>query len=249
MWRKFIILEAGMQNSILRLFLLYVICAACVVLPVRSEGAVLDGISNAEAAAGLKEALARGAQAAVQQLGAENGFFGNERVRIPMPEGLQKAEGLMRRFGMSRQADELVLRMNRAAEAAVPEARVLLVSAIKQMSVKDARAVLTGGDDAATQYFRRTTSEALGQRFLPIVKRATARVKLAEQYNTFAETGVRLGLVNREDANLEVYVTRKALDGLFLVIAEEEKKIRADPLRAASAVIRRVFGPLAAPMP
>ena len=204
----------------------------------------LADLSNKDAVAGLKEALTRGSQAAVQQLSAENGFFNRDAVRIPLPESLKKVEGVMRGLGMGKYADELVLRMNRAAEAAVPEAKALLVNAIRQMSVDDAKGILTGGNDSATQYFRRTTAEPLGQKFLPIVKKSMARVKLAEKYDEFAEKGVRFGLVSKEDANLENYITRKSLDGLYLMMAEEEKKIRADPVGSASAIIRKVFGAL-----
>ncbi len=240
-----------MRIVILRLFRAHVIFAAVMTVGIfgtfnstSTLAATLDGVTNQDAVAGLKEALTRGSQAAVKQLGAENGFFSNEKVKITLPESLQKAEAMMRRFGMGKQADELVLRMNRAAEAAMPEARSLLVAAVKQMSVQDAKGILTGGDDAATQYFKRTTSEPLGQKFLPIVKKATAKVQLAERYNAFAETGSRFGLVRQEDANLESYITRKALDGLYLVIAEEEKKIRTDPVGTASNILKKVFGAL-----
>src|SRR3989454_6774160 len=133
-------------------------------------------------------------------------------------------------------------RLTGAAEAAVPEARTLLVDAAKRMSVHDAKGILTGGDDAATQYFKRTTSEPLVKRFQPVVKKAMQKVKLAEKYDEIAASGAKLGLVKEEDAQLEDYVTRKALDGLFLTIAEEEKKIRRDPAGAASAMLRKVFG-------
>lgn len=176
------------------------------------------------------------------RLGVEDGFFRNDSVKIALPPSLRRVEAVMRSIGMDRQADDLVLRMNRAAEAAVPEARTLLVDAVKKMSVQDAKGVLTGGDDAATQYFKRTTSEPLAKRFLPIVKKAMAKVKAAEKYNEIAASGAKFGLVKEEDANLEDYVTRRALDGLFITIAEEEKKIRKDPAAAASAIVRRVFG-------
>ena len=228
----------------MRLFLTPVIFVLAMLATYGAQAAGLSDISNQDAVAGLKEALSKGSQAAIQQLGAENGFFGNDKLRIPLPESLQKAEGMMRRFGMGNQADELILRMNRAAEAAMPEARALLVDAIRQMSIQDAKGILTGGEDAATQYFRRTTSTPLAQKFLPIVKKATAKVKLAERYNAFAETGSRFGLVKEQDANLENYVTRKTLDGLYLAIAEQEKKIRADPAGTASSIIRKVFGSL-----
>jgi hypothetical protein len=204
----------------------------------------LADISNRDAVAGLKAALFNGAQAAVARLGVEDGFFGNDRVKIALPPSLRRVEAVMRSIGMDRHADDLVLRMNRAAEAALPEARVLLVDAVKKMSVQDAKGVLTGGDDAATQYFKRTTSEPLTKRFLPIVKKAMAKVRAAEKYNEIAASGAKLGLVKEEDANLEDYVTRRALDGLFITIAEEEKRIRRDPAGAASAIVTKVFGAL-----
>jgi hypothetical protein len=151
---------------------------------------------------------------------------------------------VIRTIGMATQADELVVRMNRAAEAAVPQAKTLLTNAVKRMSVQDAKGILTGGDDAATQYFKRTTSEPLAKQFQPVVKKAMVKVKLAEKYNEIAASGARLGLVKEEEANLEDYVTRKTLDGLFVVIAEEEKKLRQNPAGAASSIIRKVFGAL-----
>jgi len=215
---------------------------AALLVPATVSAAGLADISNRDAINGLKEALIRGSHSAVERLGVENGFFGNDRVKIPLPPSLRRMEAVMRSIGMDRHADELVLRMNRAAEAAVPEARSLLVDAAKRMSVQDAKGILTGGEDAATQYFKRTTSEPLAKRFQPIVKKAMKKVKLAEKYNEIAASGAKFGLVKEEDAQLEDYVTRKALDGLFLTIAEEEKKIRRDPAGAASAILRKVFG-------
>ena len=134
--------------------------------------------------------------------------------------------------------------MNRAAEAAVPEAKVVMVDAVKKMTLQDAKSILTGGDDAATAYFKKTTSVSLAQKFLPIVRHATENVKLAQQYNTFAEAGAQFGLVKKEQANLEQYVTQKALDGLYFMMAEEEKSIRKNPLEAASSLVQKVFGAL-----
>jgi hypothetical protein len=178
----------------------------------------------------------------VARLGVEDGFFRNGSVKIALPPSLRSVEAVMRSIGMGPQANELVLRMNRAAEAAVPQARALLVDATRKMSVQDAKGILTGGDDAATQYFKRATSEPLAKQFQPIIKKAMEKVKIAEKYNEIAASGARLGLVKDEDANLEDYVTRRALDGLFVVIAEEEKKIRKDPAGAASSIIKKVFG-------
>jgi len=206
--------------------------------------AQLENITNREAINALKSALDRGARAAVAQLGREDGFLGDARVKIPLPESLRRAEKNMRRFGMGKYADELIVTLNRAAEAAVPQARQLFSDALRQMSVQDAKGILTGGDTAGTEYFRRVTADELARRFLPIVQRATARVGLAQKYKQYAARGVRVGLVDAQDANLDDYVTRKALDGLFFMVAEEERKIRKDPVGAASSLIKKVFGAL-----
>ena len=206
--------------------------------------AALENITNQEAVSGLKQALEKGSQAAVASLGKPDGFFGNAQVKIPLPDSLQRAGKLMRQFGMGKYADELELTLNRAAEAAVPEAKQLFVDAVKKMTVQDAKGILTGGQTAGTEYFKRATSDQLHARFLPIVKKVTAKVKLAEKYNQYADKGVAFGLVKKEDANLDEYVTRKALDGLFLMVAEEEKKIRQDPVGSASSLIQKVFGAL-----
>jgi hypothetical protein len=206
--------------------------------------AQLEGISNREAVNALKAALDKGARAAVDQLGRENGYFGDARVKIPLPESLARAERTMRRLGMGRYADELVLAMNRAAETAVPEAKQLFVDSVKKMTVQDAKGILTGGDTAATEYFRRTTAEQLRRRFLPIVKQSTAKVGVAQTYNRYAQQGAALGLLREEHADLDAYVTQKALDGLYFMVAEEERKIRKDPVGTASSIIKKVFGAL-----
>ncbi|WP_334107206.1 DUF4197 domain-containing protein [Methylobacillus sp.] len=202
----------------------------------------LSSLSNADASQGLKQALTQGAEHAVSQLGQAGGYLNNPKVKIPLPESMQKAEKAMRMFGMGKQADELVLKMNQAAEAAVPEAKALLVNSVKQMSVQDAKDILTGGQDSATQYFRKTTSGPMAEKFLPIVKKATENVNLAQQYNKFAEMGSKYGLVSKDQANLEQYVTNKALDGVYLMMAEEEKAIRQDPMGQASSLLKKVFG-------
>ncbi len=203
-----------------------------------------EALSNQEAASGLKEALTRGAEIAVGQLGKTNGFLGDKRVKIPLPESARAAEKMMRTFGMKKQADELIETMNRAAEMAVVEAKPILTGAVKNMSFDDARGILTGGNDAATQYFKRVTSSELSGKFLPIVKQATAKVGLAAQYNQYAGQAAKLGLLDKKDADLDSYVTQKALDGLFLMIAEQEKAIRKDPLGTGSNLLKKVFGSL-----
>jgi len=220
---------------------LLLILAAAMSRPALAQ---LEQIPEREALAGLKAALERGSQAAVAQLGRADGFLGNPQVKIPLPESLTRAERLMRRVGAGRYADEVIVAMNRAAEAAVPEARALLLDSIKKMTVKDAKAILTGGETAGTEYFRRTTRTPLRERFLPIVKRATVKVKLAQKYNQYADRGVALGVVKEEHADLDEYVTQKALDGLYFVVAEEEKKIRKDPIGTGKAILKKVFGAL-----
>ena len=204
----------------------------------------ISDLTSKETASGLKEALTRGADVAISQLGKTNGFLGDSRVKIPLPESAQAVEKMMRTFGMKKQADELIEAMNRAAEMAVVEAKPILRDAVSKMSFDDARSILTGGDDAATQYFQRTTSEAIGAKFLPIVKKATAKVNLAGQYNKYAGKASKFGLVDEKDADLDSYVTQKALDGLFLMIAEQEKSIRKDPIGTGSNLLKKVFGAL-----
>ncbi len=208
----------------------------------QANALAVSDLSNEEASSGLKAALIQGAGKAVSKLGSVDGFLGNKQVKIQLPESLKKAEKAMRMFGMGKQADELVLKMNRAAEAAVPEAKALLVDSVKKMSLADAKSILTGPEDSATQYFKRTTSLPMGEKFLSIVKKATENVQLAQQYNKFAEMGGKYGLVKKEDANLEQYVTQKTLDGVYLMMAQEEAAIRKDPIGQASSLIKKVFG-------
>lgn len=204
----------------------------------------LGDITNQEAAGGLKEALTQGVSSAVGSLGRTDGFLGNDKVKIPMPGALAKAEKMLRMAGMGKQADELVTAMNRAAEAAVPEAKALLTDAVKSMSVTDAKNILTGGEGSVTAFFKEKTSAQLTQKFLPIVKQQTAKVDLAQKYDAYAGQGAKMGLVKKEDAKIDDYVTRKALDGLYAMIAEEEKAIRANPVGAVGGLAKKVFGAL-----
>ncbi len=157
---------------------------------------------------------------------------------------MKRASKMMRMFGMGKEVDALELKMNRAAEAAVPEAKALLVSSVKNMSVTDAKKILTGDDDAGTQYFKRTTENKMRARFLPIVHKATEDVQLAQQYNQYAKLGAKYGLVKGDQASLEEYVTQKALDGVYLMIAKEEAAIRKDPVGQSSKLLKKVFGAL-----
>lgn len=202
----------------------------------------LGDLTDGEASEGLKAALEKGALMAVSLLGRKDGFLANEKVRIPLPGFLADAAKLLKTFGQGKRVDELVTSMNRAAETAVPMAKDLLVGAVKSMSVTDAKKILTGGDTSVTDFFAGKTREPLGVQFLPVVTRATQQVDLASKYNRVASKAAEFGLVKKEDAKIENYVTAKTLDGLYLIIGEEEKKIRRDPVGTGSAILKKVFG-------
>jgi hypothetical protein len=206
------------------------------------ESAWALSLSEGDAASGVRAALERGAIAAVGLLGRSDGFLGNPKVRIPLPGFLNEAAKLLKATGQGKRVDELVTAMNRAAEAAVPEAKSLLVNAAKSITVEDALRIVKGGETSVTDYFSTKTREPLGVKFLPIVTRATEKVALADKYNAVAGKAAGLGLLKARDANLQQYVTGKTLDGLYFMIGEEEKKIRRDPVGTGSAILRKVFG-------
>jgi hypothetical protein len=201
-------------------------------------------LSNAQASQGLKLALEKGAIAAVKSLGQSNGFLGNDKVRIPLPGMLDDAAKLLRKLGQGARLDELIVAMNHAAETAVPLARDMLVGAVTTMNVQDAKKILTGGDNSVTQFFADKTRQDLSRKFLPVVTKVTARVNLADQYNQLAGKAAGLGLLKGDQVLIEQYVTAKTLDGLYFMIAEEEKKIRQDPVGTGSALLQKVFGAL-----
>lgn len=219
------------------------------VLPGLAVAETLAALSEADLTRGLKGALAQGVDHAVVQLGRENGYLSDPRVRIPLPESLARLDTTLRRFGGARRTDELITAMNRAAETAAPEARGLLQDAVKRMTIEDAREILAGGDTTATAYFRRQTESAIAARFAPVVRRATEKVRLAEAYNQYAGRALKYGLIKPDDADLSGYITRKALDGLYLTIAEEERAIRHNPARQQQPLLRAVFGSLGSDHP
>jgi hypothetical protein len=219
------------------------LCAS-LLLSGQALAAGLASVSQQDASGGLKDALTQGAQAAVQQLGVPGGFSGNPDVRIELPGKLGKAAKTLKKFGMGAQVDALETSMNQAAEAAMPQAQALLVDAVKKMRLTDAKGILTGGADSATQYLSKTSREQIRAKFLPIVKQATDKVGVAQKYNSFAGQAASLGVVDSKDANVEGYVTEKALDGLFAMIAKKEQDIRANPAAAVSTLAKKVFGAL-----
>ena len=210
----------------------------------RAHALSLGDLTNAEASSGLKTALEKGALMAVALLGKPDGFLGNPKVRIPLPGYLEDASKLLKNFGQGRRIDELVTAINRAAESAVPMGKDLLVGAVRSMNVNDAKNILTGGDTSVTSFFAEKTRAPLGVKFLPVVSQATEKVGLARKYNEFAGKAAGFGLVKKEDANIQQYVTGRTLDGLYLVIGEEERKIRQDPVGTGSAILQKVFGAL-----
>lgn len=204
----------------------------------------LSAISDAEAGKGLKAALEAGAASAVKLLGVPDGFLGNPKVRIELPGYLRDAARLLRALGRRQDVEDLEVAMNRAAENAVPLAKKLLSDAVRAMTVGDAKRILTGGETSVTDFFADKTREPLTGQFLPVVQQATAKVGLARKYDRIAGQAAAFGLVKSEDASIDRYVTRKALDGLYLMIGEEERKIRRDPIGTGSALLGKVFGAL-----
>lgn len=197
-------------------------------------------LSNKDATSGVKAALEKGASVAVAKLGTENGFLNNDKVKIQLPSVLDKAMPLLRMTGQGKKIDELQVSMNHAAESAVAVAKPMLLDAVKNMSVTDAKNILTGGDTSVTDFFRAKTSEPLGKQFLPIVKKITDSNGLSSKYNGIMN---KVGKsVPEEQKTVEGYVTKRALEGLYVIIGDEEKAIRADPIGTGSAILGKVFG-------
>lgn len=202
----------------------------------------VEELTSKDAAGGLRAALSQGIETAVAHLGSPDGFLNNPKVAIPLPPALEKADRALRMIGMGGEADNLKVAMNHAAEMAVSEAKPVFTEALHRMTVSDAKGILTGGETAGTEYFRKATSATLTAKFLPIVSKQTEKLQLASQYDRVAGKAAELGLVSAQDANVNQYVTAKALDGLFATIADEERAIRKDPLGQASSLIKKVFG-------
>jgi uncharacterized protein DUF4197 len=222
---------------------LAVLLASCSAVAL-ADSAALDALSSKDAAGGLRDALSKGIDVAVTQLGATDGFLNDPKVTIPLPAALEKAQRGLVLFGMGAQGEQLKATMNHAAESAVGQAKPIFKQALQHMTLADAKGILTGGDGAATAYFRQATTTQLTAKFKPIVSGATAKLGLAAKYDQYAGKAAQLGLLSARDANLDDYVTAKALDGLFSRIAEEEHAIRKDPLGQANSLIKKVFGAL-----
>lgn len=216
--------------------------------------AAVAALSDTQVAGGLKDALGNGLQKAIANLGHAGGFLTNASVKIPMPEKLQSVEKALRAVKQEKLADEFVGTMNHAAEMAVPAAAAVFSDAVKQMSIADAKAVLTGPKDSATEFFRRTTQTNLYAKFFPIVQSATAKAGVTSSYkNMLAKVGGGSGLTSTlggltksylgaEALDVDAYVTHKTLDGLFKMVADEEKSIRENPVARTTDLMKQVFG-------
>lgn len=210
----------------------------------RNTSARQTNVSDWEISDGLRQALFQGLRNAVSDLGRYNGFLDNARVRIPLPGSLQKTEKLLRAMGQGGKVDEFVEAMNHAAEEAVPVAADIFLDSVKQMSFNDARNILfSGQDDAATRFFRRTSEDRLRREFRPIVEDFTERVGVTQKYKEMmGRYGIFGRFVGQDASDVDGYITEKAMDGLFLLVADEEKKIRRDPVGRTTDILRKVFG-------
>jgi RNA binding exosome subunit len=211
-------------------------------LPGIKSGVSQSGPDQDTTISGLKEALAIGTENAIKAVSKTDGYFGNSMVKILLPEKLRKVADLVAKLGFQKQVDELNLSMNRAAEAAAPKATALFVDAVKAMTFEDARKILQGGDTAATEYFRDKTSKKLYDEFKPVVVENMNKVGVAKAYKAMMSPAENIPLIPRESVDLDHYVTDKALEGLFLMVGEEEKKIRTNPAARVTDLLKTVFG-------
>ncbi len=207
------------------------------------KGTGSSGLTNNEIIDGLKQALTLGSQNAIKKLGRIDGFYRNPKVRIPMPESLEKVEDALRAVKQDKYADEFILTLNRAAEQAVPGTTAIFVDAIKSMSIEEAGNILRGPDDAATRYFRKKSGERLAEKILPIVQKSTSKVGVTARYKSMVDKlGIASGFIDPESLDIDQYVTNKSIDGLFRILANEEKQIRKDPAARTTELLKKVFG-------
>lgn len=204
-----------------------------------------DGLSDSKIASGLKEALKVGTENTVKRTGREDGYFGNELIRILMPEKMKKIEKGLRTVGQNQLIDDFILSMNRAAEAAAPKAKDIFWNAILEMTFSDVRKIWKGGDTAATDFFRGKTSDELTGAFRPIVRDALDSVGATRNYEKLAGRARKIPFLKGEFVELDEYVVEKALVGLFHILGEEEKKIRKDPAARVTKLLKEVFGGIA----
>lgn len=207
-----------------------------------SQAGEAVGLSSDEIARGLKEALGKGAQSAVERLGKPDGFLSNANVKIPMPNHLSMVEKGLRTLGQDARADQFIASMNHAAERAVPEAAAVFGEAISKMSIDDAKGILNGGDNAATEFLKRSSADDLKEKFRPLVDAAVREVGVTEQYQAMVDrASFASSFVDTDKLDLGNYVTDRALDGVFYMVGEEERKIRANPAARTTELLKKVF--------
>jgi hypothetical protein len=217
-------------------------CSGLGIFDGAASGPTAAALSEPEIAAGLREALATGADRAVARIGRTDGFWNDAQLRIPLPDSLKKTEKMLRRLGQDRVVDEFHLSLNRAAERAVPEAAGIFSKAIRELTLADAGRILAGAPDAATAYLRGKTAGSLTASFRPIVSRATDASGVTRRYKDLAAKAGRFVGMDAQSTDLDAYVTERALDGLFRTLADEERKIRDNPTARTSELLQRVFG-------
>jgi len=198
-------------------------------------------LSAEEVGAGLKEALINGASKGSDIVSKVDGYYKNTKIKIPFPPEVKNVETKLRQIGMGAEVDKFVLALNRAAEDAAKEAKPVFVSAIKQMTIQDAYAILKGEQDAATQYLKRTTSGQLTDKFKPIIQNSLSKVNATQYYRNLITTYNKIPLVKKVNPDLDDYATGKAMDGLFVMVAKEEKAIRVNPQARTSELLKKVF--------
>ena len=200
------------------------------------------GLSEKDAADGIKEALVKGTGNGVKIVSKTDGYFGNLEIKIPFPPEEKEMESKLRSMGLGKKVDEVILSINRAAEDAATEAEPIFVSAVKNMSINDAIHIVKGENDAATKYLKKTTSRELKMKFQPKIKASLDKVNATKQWEALINEYNKIPFVKKKNPNLAAYVTAKAIDGLFVMIAREELNIRKDPLARTSDLLKKVFG-------
>ena len=206
------------------------------------QAAAGAGLDDSTIASGLKDALAVGTKNAVSSVSKLNGYFGNEAIKILLPDNIQKAAELLGKLGYHKQVDDFILSMNRAAEKAAPKAASYFADAVRGMSIEDARKILSGGNTAATEYFKTKTSSKLYEEFKPSVSDSMNQVGVARAYNGMMAKVPAVAFAKPESVDLDHYVTTKALDGLFTMVGQEEQKIRTNPVARTTDLLKKVFG-------
>lgn len=236
-----------MKNTI-PFALLFIFFGACTTTQLnQSLGALSDvlgsdELTSSEVASGLKEALIQGISKGSNQASQLDGYFKNPQIKIPFPPDVQKVESKLRQIGLDKEVDKFILTLNRGAEEAAKEAKPIFIAAIKSMTIEDAWAILKGEDNAATNYLKRTTTEQLKLKFEPVVASALDKTSATKYYSDIIGTYNKIPFIERVNPDLNDYATDMAIDGLFTLIAKEEKNIREDPVARTTELLKKVFG-------